>query len=643
MKEARFHSMAISLLLLAVAGSMLVSSETTAEPALTLHVAVDGDDAAAGTAGEPLQSLPAAKQRVRDHLAQEPASDVLVILREGVYRLTEPLRFTAADNPAEGHTITWQAAENAHVRISGGRVIDNWELRDDGALVATLDEVAAGDWSFRELFVNGERRPRARYPSTGYARVAQVGEDRRTNFTFHAADIPEALDGDFTGRDLELVFFHEWSISRTPVASIDQSQARLNTSHPVGPLVLDFFVMDHWEPDPRYFLENHPALLTSPGEWYLDRDNGELTYLLEDGESADSIEVVAPVADGLIEVRGEPDAPVRGLIFRGLHFEHAGWSLPEGGYHGMQATFHDRRDGDEFWWRWRVPAAISFELAEHCAVEDGSVRRLGMAGVEFGSRTSHNRVVGNLIDDVAANGIQIGETNHRRIDGESWIHIGPEQAATANVIEDNLIQRVGVQFFGAVGIWVGMAADTEIRHNTIRQTPYSGISVGWQWTPDPTPCRGTQIEANHIHDVMQVLSDGGGVYTLGWQPDAVVRENLIHDVPLSLGRAESNGLFIDEGSKGLLIEENIIYDIGRSPLRFNRADRIHVRRNTLVLPDDQTPVFRFNATPEKNIDATDNEVVTADAFDPANVSDLRERVGPRIDHAGAPDPARTQW
>jgi hypothetical protein len=248
MKEARFHSMAISLLLLAVTDSMLVSSETTAEPALTLHVAVDGDDAAAGTAGEPLQSLPAAKQRVRDYLAQEPASDVLVILREGVYRLTEPLRFTAADNPAEDHTITWQAAENAHVRISGGRVIDNWELRDDGALVATLDEVAAGDWFFRELFVNGERRPRARYPSTGYARVAQVGEDRRTNFTFHAADIPEALDGDFTGRDLELVFFHEWSISRTPVASIDQSQARLNTSHPVGPLVLDFFVMDHWEP-----------------------------------------------------------------------------------------------------------------------------------------------------------------------------------------------------------------------------------------------------------------------------------------------------------------------------------------------------------------------------------------------------------
>jgi len=122
--KARSHSMAIGLLLLAVAGSMQVPSETTAAAPLTLHVAVDGDDEATGTLGEPLQSLPAAQQRVRAHLARESATDVVIILHEGVYYLTRPLRFTSADNPAENHTITWQAAEGAHVRISGGRVID---------------------------------------------------------------------------------------------------------------------------------------------------------------------------------------------------------------------------------------------------------------------------------------------------------------------------------------------------------------------------------------------------------------------------------------------------------------------------------------------------------------------------------------
>ncbi len=636
-KPTRPYLTLMVFVLLTAAGRMLVSAEANAEPALVVHVHVDGDDAAAGTVAEPLQSLPAAQQRIREHLAESPASDVVVILHEGVHRLSEPLRFTPSDSPAEGHTVTWQAAEGAPVRISGGRVIDHWERREDGAFVAHLDEVAAGDWRFRELFVGGQRRPRARHPNRGYARVAAVGEDRRTNFTFHDADVPEALDGDLSDTPLELVFFHDWSSSRTPVAAVDQERQRLETRVPVGPS-LHFFHMDNWEPDPRYYLENHPALLDAPGEWYLDTASGELIYLPKPGESIDGFQAVAPVAEGLVQARGEPDRAVRGLIFRDLHFEHSAWPTPADGYAGVQATAHDLRDGSG--WSF-VPAALSFERAEQCQVVGGSVRRVGGAAVWFGSRCHRNRIEANLIDDVAGNGIMIGEDRGRQMDGKSWIHAAPEQAATGNVIENNIVQRVGVQFFGAVGVWVGMAADTEIRHNTIRQTPYTGISVGWLWNPAPTPCRGTRIEANHIHHVMQVLSDGGGIYTLGWQPGAVFRENLIHSVPVNLGRAESNGMFIDEGSKGLRIEHNVIYDIDRSPLRFHRAEENDVRHNTLVLPDAQTPVFRFNATPAENIRAADNQIMTADAFDRAVATELGERVGPTVTHPDVPDPAGT--
>jgi hypothetical protein len=632
-KPPRPCSTLFVLVVLLAGGNLLVSSHANAEPALVVHVSVDGDDTAAGTAAEPLQTLPAAQQRVREHLAQEPASNIVVTLHPGVYRLTEPLRFNPVDSPAEGHAVTWRAAEGAEVRISGGRVIDNWQRRDDGTFVARLPDVAAGDWSFRELFVGGQRRPRARHPNRGHARVAKVGEDRRTNFTFHPGDVPAALDGELSDTPLELVFFHDWSSSRTPVASVDQQQRRLTTRGQVG-ASLRFFHMDNWEPDPRYYLENHPALLDAPGEWYLDTATGDLTYLPQEGETIDNLHAVAPVAEGLVLAQGEPDAPVRGLIFQDLHFEHSAWLTPADGYAGVQATAHDRRDGRG--WSF-VPAALSFERSEQCQVVGGSVRRMGGAAIWFGSQCHGNRIAANLIDDVAGNGIMIGEDRSRQIDGKSWIQAAPDQAATANVIQDNLIQRVGVQFFGAVGIWVGMAADTNIRHNTIRQTPYTGISVGWLWNPDPTPCRGTLIEANHIHDVMRVLSDGGGIYTLGWQPGAVFRENLIHGVPVNLGRAESNGMFIDEGSKGLRIERNVIYDIDRSPLRFHRAEQNEVRQNTLVLPDEQTPVFRFNNTPAENIQATDNKVIAADAFDPAIANDLRQRVGPTVTHDDVPD------
>jgi len=196
-----------------------------------------------------------------------------------------------------------------------------------------------------------------------------------------------------------------------------------------------------------------------------------------------------------------------------------------------------------------------------------------------------------------------------------------------------------------------MAADTEIRHNTIRQLPYTGVSVGWLWNPEPTPCQGTIVEANHIHDVMQVLSDGGGIYTLGWQPGAVLRGNLIHSVPLNVGRAQSNGMFIDEGSKELVIEGNAIYDIDRSPLRFHQAEENIVRENLLVIPDEDTLVARgappYDETvgPHDGIELIDNEVMTMAEFSEDLVADFRENTGPRTMPADVPDPtdAFARW
>jgi hypothetical protein len=72
---------------------------------------------------------------------------------------------------------------------------------------------------------------------------------------------------------------------------------------------------------------------------------------------------------------------------------------------------------------------------------------------------------------------------------------------------------------------------------------------------------------------MKVLADGGGIYTLGFQPNSVIRGNLIHDVhrsPHAQG-SPNNGMFIDEGSKGFLFEKNVIYKTAAEPVRFNQS------------------------------------------------------------------------
>jgi hypothetical protein len=74
---------------------------------------------------------------------------------------------------------------------------------------------------------------------------------------------------------------------------------------------------------------------------------------------------------------------------------------------------------------------------------------------------------------------------------------------------------------------------------------------------------------------MTQLSDGGGIYTLGSRRGLVLQGNLVFDVrrsPSGSG-APNNGIFFDERSTGVRVEDNIIYDTAGDPVRFNLCER----------------------------------------------------------------------
>jgi len=108
---------------------------------------------------------------------------------------------------------------------------------------------------------------------------------------------------------------------------------------------------------------------------------------------------------------------------------------------------------------------------------------------------------------------------------------------------------------------------------------------------------------------MNKLSDGGGIYSLGLQPGSRITKNLIHDVQVNAGSAESNGMFLDEGTKELLIENNIVYNIARSPLRFHKAHHPNIVRNNVLVCQDDIPPFRYNSTNEADIQKTGNIIL----------------------------------
>jgi len=126
---------------------------------------------------------------------------------------------------------------------------------------------------------------------------------------------------------------------------------------------------------------------------------------------------------------------------------------------------------------------------------------------------------------------------------------------------------------------VMQANNTLVSGNTIYNFPYSGISIGWTWGFHDNYTSNNTIEFNYIHDVMRQLADGGAIYTLGPQPNTVIRNNYIADVKRSEFAIGSlnNGFFFDEGSSMMLVDSNVVKSAADGDYRFNQTDSIKIK------------------------------------------------------------------
>jgi hypothetical protein len=302
--------------------------------------------------------------------------------------------------------------------------------------------------------------------------------------------------------------------------------------------------------------------LDRPGEWHLDAATGVLSYWPLPGEDLRQAETAIGVLEQLVRIAGQPGRPVQNLHFRGLRFQYTDWQVPPGGYQGIQAGhFATAQPAPGLWPR--ITAAVAGVHVRQCSFEDGVLACLGGGGLELADGCRGNLVQGNHVYEVGSNGINVGGPNDE------------DQVPKDNRVQDNYVHACGRDDYGAVGIWVGISQRAVVAHNLVHDLPYTGISVGWQWNPEPTACKENRVEYNHVYDVMKRLCDGGCIYTLGFQPGTVIRGNHLHDVLRSqfAQGAPNNGMFIDEGSKGFLFHENVIYNTSAELVRFNQCQK----------------------------------------------------------------------
>jgi hypothetical protein len=564
------------------------------------YVSPSGDDNNPGTKEKPFATIEKAYESVVRAAATDTKSDHFVLLAAGQYNIEKPLAISSSDFEKFIGRLVFKPAGKGEVVISGGYKLTGWQNSGGDLWFAGLP---SGIIKPRELFAGLKRAVRARYPDTGYLRVKKAGEDRRTSFFFNEGDFPVPAEEE----KVELVLLHDWSVSRIRVKEINYEENRLIAVDSIGARKPAFFNIDHWEPDPRYFLENSKEFLNADYEWYYDEAERKVLLKLPEGLSPNDIDITIPVSEGLIKLRGDENNLLKNIHFEGITFRHSFWEIPEKGYCGIQACHFDPRFNGKGWSV--VPAAFFAEWTENCTVSDCTFENIGGSGLWFSTGCRDCSISDSRFSDISGNGVMIGEGRDRETKGDKWWISAPGQVATGNKIENCVVTGCGQQFSGAVGVWCGLTAETVITENEIHGLPYTGISIGWMWSPVPTPCRENIIEGNHIHHIMQVLSDGGGIYMLGLQPGSQIRGNRIHDVSINAGRAESNGMFLDEGTTDVEVVNNLIYNIAKSPLRFHRATTNLVMNNYLFCKEGTAPI-RYNNTKEEDIKKVDNKVFT---------------------------------
>ena len=434
-----------------------------------VYVSPEGNDSSPGTEANPVQTLNQAKEIVRS-LKSQTEEDISVLLRGGLYLLTETVVFGVEDGGKEGQIITWSAYPGEVPVLSSGLKISGWKksgnLRGLPAVAKSRIYEAgfpAGLQVPRSLFDGDTMLRRAR--SKGFkSRIDAFGRDGQGHLrsfnVMYVNDRAELKKWDNV-QDLELVIrpWCLWNMNNLPVESIDLKERSIKTR-----VNGTYFLSDerfNRFPDEHAWIENLIEGMTEPGSWCINTKLGKIYYWPADNQPGN--EVVIPVLQEFIRVEGKndmngrEDIPVKNLVFRGITFKHNDRYVFTNEDAGIQ---HD----------WELfdtnNAFFRFRGAEDCTVEECEFMAGGGVGIRLDLYCRNITVQNNYIHDIGGTGIFLGGYG-----------LGTKDVNTKNIITNNKISNAARLYWHSCGITISQSSENLISHNQISGMPYTGMVI----------------------------------------------------------------------------------------------------------------------------------------------------------------------
>ncbi len=500
-------------------------------------------------------SLNGAKEDIENRLMYNNEEDFIVILDDGTYFLDEPLIFDG-NSISSNNSITFIAKEGTNPIISGGYRVSSWNTDDSIANKGKIIKAKVNS-DVRNLWINNIRMNRAH----GYVGYSTGLFDETVNgiklkgLLFPKENFPcfEDISG------LEIKYYKNWRNYYFKVDAIYNNTMIPNISEDqVLVVIKDFDVALEVTPkmiyvgssEPYYF-ENSIELLDEPGEWCYSPKYHTIYYYPDIDENPNSIDAVVPKLQNLIVIRSsDSDNKIENIIFSGLEFSHTNWSrTSEKGFFPKQSSTYciepDTRDV--------IPAAIMVEDAKNLKFERCKFSHLGSSGIHIKDNAESIYTENNTFSDLSGTAVCISDFNHRTYSDT----VKPVKSIS---IKNNYIENIGEEYASCSGIEAYFCENLMVGNNELYNLPYTGISVGWGWTAEPTTQKNIKILNNKIIGNTLKCSDGGAIYTLShFGGDGLLIEgNYVEEISNKPCAFTQGSIYMDEGSSNVQINNNVV-------------------------------------------------------------------------------------